>query len=83
MSKLTVVCLRLARTWLAAELSAGILSLILLVAFLPLLVIELPEYLGVDVPAWAMAVDVLTVSTPLAVILGASAIRVPLELVHQ
>ncbi len=64
-------------TWLALELGAGILALCLLVAILPLIVIVLPEYLGRSVPLWAVAADVLSVSAPLAVFLGAAALRLP------
>ncbi len=70
---------RALRAWLALELSAAILAYILLVALLPLIAIALPAYLGLAVPPWADWVDVLAVSVPLAVLLGASALRLPLE----
>lgn len=70
---------RLGLAWLALELSAAILALVLLVALLPLIAIALPAYLGRAVPLWAVAVDVLAVSVPLAVLLGASALRLPVE----
>ena len=72
---------RLLRAWLALELGAAILALVLIVALLPLIVIALPAYLGRTIPLWAVAVDVLAVSVPLAVILGAAALRVPMEVV--
>ena len=66
---------RLLLSWLALELGAGILALALLVALLPLVVIAFPAYLGRTIPLWAVAVDVLAVSVPLAAILGAAALR--------
>ncbi|HEV2166755.1 MAG TPA: hypothetical protein VGS23_07280 [Thermoplasmata archaeon] len=73
---------RIGLSWLALELGAGILALILLVALLPLVAIALPGYLGLALPGWALAVDVLSVSVPLAVLLGVSALRLPLEVVR-
>ena len=57
--------------WLAVELSAGIIALILLVALLPAAVVLLAHPLR---PAVAL-VGVLSVSFPLAALLGVSAIR--------
>jgi hypothetical protein len=54
---------------------------VLLVALLPLIVIALPAYLGRTIPLWALTVDVLAVSGPLAVLLGAAALRLPMEVV--
>ena len=72
---------RTLHAWLALELGAAILALALLVALLPLVAIALPAYLGRTIPLWAVAVDVLAVSVPLAVILGAAALRLPMEVV--
>ena len=68
---------RISRAWLALELGAGIFALCLLVALLPLVVIALPAVHGHAVPGWAVAVDVLAVSLPLAVLLGREALRIP------
>jgi hypothetical protein len=70
---------RVGRVWLALELGAGILALALLAALLPLVVVAFPAYLGRPIPFWAVAVDVLALSVPLAVLLGAAAMRVPKE----
>ena len=75
--------LKLLRAWLALELGAGILALVVLVAFLPLVAIALPSYLGHVIPFWAVTVDVLCISVPLAVLLGATALRVPVEVVRR
>ena len=72
---------RLLRAWLALELSAGILALSLIVALLPLVVIAFPAYLGRTIPLWAVTADVLAVSVPLAALLGATALRIPREVV--
>ena len=74
---------RLLRAWLALELGAGILALALLVALLPLVVIAFPSYLGRTIPLWAVTADVLAVSVPLAVLLGATALRIPREVVGE
>lgn len=74
--------LKVFRAWLALELGAGILALVILVAFLPLVAIALPAYLGHVIPFWAVMVDVLCVSVPLAILLGATALRVPAEVVR-
>lgn len=71
---------RAALTWLAVELGAGILALVILVALLPLLVLAFPAYLGAEIPLWAVVVDVLSISIPLAALLGASALRMPVTL---
>ncbi|MDE1882181.1 MAG: hypothetical protein KGI89_16725, partial [Euryarchaeota archaeon] len=83
MAHLSRSCLiKLLRAWLALELGAGILALVVLVAFLPLVTIELPRELGYSVPMWAFTVDMLCVSVPLAVLLGVSALRVPVGVVR-
>ena len=74
---------RIARVWISLELGAGILALALLVAVLPLVVLALPAYLGREIPIWAVAVDVLAVSVPLAVVLGAAALRLPGGLIDR
>ena len=74
---------KLLRAWLAIELGAGILALVILVAFLPLVTIELHRELGYSVPMWAFTVDMLCVSVPLAVLLGVSALRVPVGVVRR
>ncbi len=74
---------RISLAWLALELGAGILALALLVALLPLVVLALPAYLGREIPIWAVAVDVLAVSVPLAVVLGAAALRLPGGLIDR
>jgi hypothetical protein len=61
--------------WLAAELGAGILALTLLVALLPAVAVLLAQPLH---PAMAL-MSVLSVSLPLAGLLGASAIRLAKE----
>lgn len=70
---------RVGRVWLALELGAGILALSLLVGLLPVVVLALPDYLGRPISFWAVAVDVLALSVPLAVLLGVEAMRVPRE----
>ncbi|MHB8430199.1 MAG: hypothetical protein ACYDDZ_06665 [Acidimicrobiales bacterium] len=69
--------------WLSLELGAGIIALVILVALLPLIVIALPAYLGARIPLWAVAADVLAVSVPLAIILGASALRMSTEFANR
>ena len=61
--------------WLAVELYAGIIALILLVALLPAAVVLLAHPLR---PAAAL-VGVLSVSLPLAALLGISAIQLAKE----
>ncbi len=70
---------RIARVWISLELGAGILALALLVAVLPLVVIAFPAYQGRSIPFWAVAVDILVISLPLAVILGAAALRLVVQ----
>jgi len=72
---------RLLRGWLALELGAGILALCLLVAVLPLIPILLPRLYGSQAAGWIVAVDVLTISVPLSVMLGSSAMRLAREVV--
>ena len=68
--------------WLALELGAGILALCLLVAVLPLLPILLPRVYGSHAAVWIVAVDVLSISVPLAALLGSSALRLAREAVE-
>ncbi|HEV2520730.1 MAG TPA: hypothetical protein VGX00_09005 [Thermoplasmata archaeon] len=67
---------------MATELGAGILALSVLVAFLPLVAIALPAYLGASVPIWAVAIVVLSVSVPLSALLGTAALRLPFRVAH-
>ncbi len=67
--------------WLSLELGAGILALCLLVAVLPLFPILLPRVYGSHAAVWIVAVDVLSISVPLAVLLGVLAMRLPREVV--
>ena len=71
---------RLAWSWIALELGAGILALALLVATLPLVVLAFPELTGNPIPTWALAVSSLTLSIPLALLLARDAMRIPVEM---
>ena len=65
--------------WLAIELAAGIIAIAIVVALVPLVAILLSEPRH---PLLAV-VTVLSVSVPVAVVLGASALKMSWELLRQ
>lgn len=65
--------------WLAIEFGAAVLAVSILVALLPLVAVLLSR----PVDPWLATVAVLSVSVPVAVLLGSTALKLSTELFHQ
>lgn len=65
--------------WLAVEFGAGVLAISMVVAIGPLVAVLLS---GPKEP-WLAMIAVLSVSVPVALLLGAAALKVSWDLLHQ